>query len=167
MKGMKIFYINTENIAYQAILAPNTALGINNEKDFNDALKGIVIGMYESPTGKSCKREDKDTIIGGVKGKFIHMSATKKPSQFESMYTFATVQDDHAYMIQAVVLYKDDSTMGKIRSFYSGIKFSGIPYTASLEGSTAYKFGYAFGKFLFFGLIAFGIIWLIIRAAKK
>ena len=166
MKGMKIFYLNTENISYQALLAPNTALGIQNEKDFNEALKGIVVGMYETPQLRSFKKEDNDTVIGGVKGKFIHAYAIKKPSQFESMYTFATVQDDHAYMIQTLVLYKDDSTMEKIRSFYSDIEFCGIPYTPSLEGSAAYKIGRVVGKFLIYGLIAFGFVWLIIRLAK-
>jgi hypothetical protein len=166
MNGLRLFYVNTENISFQVSVSSSPISEIHNEADFNDVLEGIVSGLYENPKIKSFEKEDKDTSVGGAKGKFIRAYATKIPAQFESMYVFTTVQDSYGYIAQTLVQYNDDSTAEKIRSFFSGIQFSGIPYTRALEESTAYKIGYGLGKFLIFALIGFGIIWLIIKLAK-
>ena len=118
-KEVKIFYARESNIVWQIMVSKKADYDSTQySKDYDAFLKGY----FSSDGIKPFSHEVKDSVIGGVNGKFIHGYRFDKPTQF---FTFITFLHGRAYIIQITFFTSlTEQLKESINTFLNKVSFS-------------------------------------------
>lgn len=117
-KDVKVLYCRQKNVVYQLMYSNKADFDSTGySKDYNAFLKGY----FSSEGIKPFLHEVKDSVVGGVTGKFIHGYMNDKPAQF---FTFITFLRSRSYMIQIVTFTGlNDRLKEEIDTFLATVSF--------------------------------------------
>jgi hypothetical protein len=95
-------------------------LPINNQEDFEIALKGFVSGRFDDSTLKKYDAIVVDTTIGGAKGLFVSFTTNNTTENYKRIYYFVTLANNKFYWLY---VYQSNQTETEMNCFFNSIQF--------------------------------------------
>jgi hypothetical protein len=129
-KGVKVFYTNTSDVSFSCIADTISIIkNVVDQSKFYRSLQIVIEGYFSAENWKYFKREQIDTTMANVEGRFIHGYNPSEPSPVKEFFDFFTIVDGKRYIIMCGAL--KELTPGiktEINNFLRSLKFEGKNY---------------------------------------
>ena len=127
--GCRIFSYTKDDIFYQVVVNDSILFNANSKRQFDISITGMRDGYVNNDLFKGYTVVDQDSVLDGMPGKFIHIFSAPTNRKIKEVFTFATLQNDHAYTISTIILTDVDERIKKdVQYFFKMLHFNGSPY---------------------------------------
>lgn len=125
-KGLQVYYVNKDSLSFQVLVHKDQIFDIKNQDDYDHYSKLLVTVFLSRATGDQFKQETRDSVIGGIKGKYVHLYEPVVPNAFKESFAFMTIMGGRSFTIQVLALNDmNNNSRKKVEEFFRSIKFEG------------------------------------------